>query len=90
MQKHSGHFSQELSGSSRPVLLRAMTAQVRLDLAAQAAEDRQILGWGSARRPAWAGWLPARRAALAGEWRVGALEPAGIRCGLYFYAERLK
>src|SRR6267154_4871187 len=28
--------------------------------------------------PAPKRWLPARRAALAGEWRVGDLEPAGL------------
>ena len=27
------------------------------------------------------GWLPARRAALAGEWRVGDLEPARVKNG---------
>jgi hypothetical protein len=51
---------------------------------------KSLPGTGFTRRPAKAGWLPARRAAptfarqssgvrvggLAGEWRVGTLEPA--------------
>src|SRR6266446_3885177 len=36
---------------------------------------RSSLGADFTLRPAKAGWLPARRAALAGEWRVGDLQP---------------
>src|SRR5256885_3114104 len=38
MQKHSGHFSQELSGSSRPVLPPAAATQIRRRLVAQASQ----------------------------------------------------
>ena len=45
----------------------------------------------STRGPAGAGWLPARRAALAGEWRVGNLEPARKKaCRKKFYAGRIE
>ena len=67
-------------------MVRRPQSHRRKVLLPDGAQNLSARGLGSTRRPAWASWLPARRAALAGEWRGGDLERAGIRFGLYFYA----